>query len=128
MKKKRLASILLACAMVTATIAGCGNSASTTAPAETQQKDEENAGGTEAAGEAAADTASASDKDLMTIEIYDVAANYQGVQSGWFAQIVKEKFNLELNIIAPQVAGDAVFQTRASTGNLGDIVDRKSVV
>lgn len=64
----------------------------------------------------------ASDKEPMTIEIYDVAANYQGVQTGWFDKVVKDRFNLELNIIAPQVAGDAVYQTRASTGNLGDIV------
>lgn len=66
--------------------------------------------------------AMASDKEPMTIEIYDVAANYQGIQTGWFAKVVKDRFNLELNIIAPQVAGDAVYQTRASTGNLGDIV------
>lgn len=58
----------------------------------------------------------------MTFEIYDVAANYQGMQTGWFAKIVKDKFNIELNIIAPQVAGDTIFQTRASSGNLGDIL------
>ena len=58
----------------------------------------------------------------MTLEIYDVAANYQGMQTGWFAKVVKDKFNIELNIIAPQVAGDTIFQTRASSGNLGDIV------
>ena len=58
----------------------------------------------------------------MTLEIYDVAANYQGMQSGWFAKIVKDKFNIELNIIAPQVAGDSIYQLRASSGNLGDIV------
>lgn len=62
------------------------------------------------------------EREPMTLEIYDVAANYQGVQTGWFAQVVRDKFNLELNIIAPQVAGDAIFQTRASTGNLGDIM------
>ncbi len=62
------------------------------------------------------------DNAPMTFEIFDVAANYQGMQSGWFAKIVKDKFNIELNIIAPQVAGDAIFQTRASSGNLGDIV------
>ena len=66
--------------------------------------------------------AAADDNAPMTFEIYDVAANYQGMQSGWFAKIVKDKFNIELNIIAPQVAGDAIFQTRASSGNLGDIV------
>ena len=58
----------------------------------------------------------------MTFEIYDVAANYQGMQSGWFAKVVKDKFNIELNIIAPQVAGDSIYQLRASSGNLGDIV------
>lgn len=64
----------------------------------------------------------ASSGDTLTIEIYDAAANYQGMQTGWFAKVVKDKFNLELNIIAPQVAGEAVYQTRASEGNLGDIV------
>lgn len=58
----------------------------------------------------------------MTIEIFDVAANYQGVQTGWFAKVVKDRFNIELNIIAPQVAGDAIYQTRSSSGNLGDIL------
>lgn len=60
----------------------------------------------------------------MTIELYDVAANYQGITTGWFAKIIKDKFNLELNIIAPQVSGDgaALYQTRCSSGNLGDIV------
>ena len=63
-----------------------------------------------------------SEREELTIEIYDKAANYQGVQEGWFAQVVKERFNIKLNIIAPQVAGDAIYQTRVSTGNLGDIV------
>lgn len=64
----------------------------------------------------------ATEKEELTIEIYDKAANYQGMQEGWFAQVVKERFNIKLNIIAPQVAGDAIYQTRVSTGNLGDIV------
>ncbi len=68
------------------------------------------------------DSKSGSDNKPMTLEIYDVAANYQGMQSGWFAKVVKDKFNIELNIIAPQVAGDSIYQLRASSGNLGDIV------
>lgn len=67
-------------------------------------------------------SAKVDDNSPMTLEIYDVAANYQGMQSGWFAKVVKDKFNIELNIIAPQVAGDAIYQLRASSGNLGDIV------
>ena len=62
------------------------------------------------------------DNSPMTLEIFDVAANYQGMQTGWFAKVVKDRFNIELNIIAPQVAGDSIYQLRASSGNLGDIV------
>jgi len=63
-------------------------------------------------------------RDPMTIEIYDVAANYQGIQGGWFAKVVKDKFNLELNIIAPQASGDgdALYQTRTAAGALGDLI------
>lgn len=37
----------------------------------------------------------------------------------WSADILKKKFNVELNII-PE--GDGVFETRMTSGNLGDIV------
>ncbi len=65
----------------------------------------------------------------LTIDVYDAAANYNGIQSGWFAKVVKDRFNIELNIIAPQVVGNEVFATRAQTGNLGDIivVDKKDM-
>ncbi|MBR6029805.1 MAG: sugar ABC transporter substrate-binding protein [Clostridia bacterium] len=58
----------------------------------------------------------------LVIDIYDAAANYHGIQTGWFAKVVKDRFNLELNIIAPQVAGNELYATRAEEGNLGDIV------
>ncbi len=64
----------------------------------------------------------AEEKELLTIEIYDDAANYHGMQTGWFAQVIKERFNIELNIIAPQVAGQTVYSTRAQEGHLGDIL------
>jgi multiple sugar transport system substrate-binding protein/putative aldouronate transport system substrate-binding protein len=59
----------------------------------------------------------------MTFEIYDQAANFQGIQPGWFGELLKQKFNIQLNVIAPQVGGgSALFQTRAAAGSLGDIV------
>lgn len=63
-------------------------------------------------------------KEFITIDVFDSQANYQGIQSGWFAKIVKEKFNMELNIIAPNVAGggDTLFQTRSAAGELGDLI------
>lgn len=119
MKGKKFLAATLVAAMAMSMLAGCGSTpAASDAPA-ADTKTEEAAPAASDDGAAATDAASG---DTLTIEIYDAAANYQGVQTGWFGKVVKDKFNIELSIIAPQVAGDAVFQTRASTGNLGDIV------
>jgi multiple sugar transport system substrate-binding protein/putative aldouronate transport system substrate-binding protein len=37
--------------------------------------------------------------EFITVDVFSSQANYQGIQSGWFGEIVKEKFNMELNII-----------------------------
>jgi len=94
MKMKKLIALLLVAAMTITLFAACGK--------------EDNQAGADGAP--------------TVIEVFDVAANYQGTQTGWYAQLIKEKFNIELSIIAPQVAGDSVYQTRASSGNLGDII------
>lgn len=63
-------------------------------------------------------------EEFIVVDVFDNQANYQGIQSGWFGELVKEKFNMELNIIAPNVAGggDTLFETRSAAGNLGDLV------
>lgn len=63
-------------------------------------------------------------EEFLVVDVFDGLANYQGIQSGWFAKLVKDKFNMELNIIAPNVAGggDTLFEVRCAAGNLGDIV------
>ncbi|MDF2802012.1 MAG: transporter substrate-binding protein [Anaerocolumna sp.] len=60
----------------------------------------------------------------ITLDVFSSQTNYQGIQSGWFGKIIKDKFNIELNIIAPNVAGggDTLYQTRSAEGNLGDII------
>lgn len=62
--------------------------------------------------------------ETLTIDVYDGLANYMGIQKGWFAKVIKDKFNIELNIIAPNVAGngDALYQTRTAAGDLGDLI------
>lgn len=118
MKGKKLISLLCAGAMTASLLAGCGSSsgsADSSAASESEKS-------TETTAEADSTDSTASDGDTMTFEIFDVAANYQGVQTGWFAKVVKDRFNIELNIIAPQVAGAAIYQTRSSSGNLGDIL------
>ncbi len=64
------------------------------------------------------------EQDLITIDVYSSTANYQGIQGGWFGKIVEERFQIRLNIIAPNTvgSGDRLFETRVAAGKLGDIV------
>ena len=58
-------------------------------------------------------------RSLYKIEVYTQLGNYAGMQVGWFAKIIKDKFNIEMNIIP---TADGVFQTRMASGRLGDLV------
>ena len=57
--------------------------------------------------------------EVIKLDVYSQLANFSGKQTGWSADILKDKFGVELNII-PE--GDGVFQTRMTSGDLGDIV------
>ncbi|MCR5451379.1 MAG: extracellular solute-binding protein [Lachnospiraceae bacterium] len=107
--KKKIMSLLLCGAMVATMFAGCGSSA------ESSQS--------ESTGESASAGESDYSKEL-TLDVYDDFANYNGEQTGWFAKIIKDKFNIKLNIIAPNVAGggDTLYQTRTAAGDLGDLI------
>ena len=63
-------------------------------------------------------------KEEITIDVFDSLANYQGIQNGWFAKAVEDRFNMKLNIIAPNVSGggSTLFETRSAAGNLGDLI------
>jgi putative aldouronate transport system substrate-binding protein len=62
--------------------------------------------------------------EKITVDMFVNVANYQGIQGGWFGKILLDRFNMELNIIAPNVAGggETLFLTRSAAGNLGDII------
>lgn len=118
MKKRRFFSLMLAVVCVLSLVlSGCSGSKKAGSD-KTGTKDSGGAGTTGAA------TSEIDHTNTLTLEVYDVAANYQGVQSGWFGKVIKDKFNLELNIIAPQASGDgeALYQTRSASGKLGDII------
>lgn len=107
MKKKnvqRALALALVATMLAGTVSGCGKSG-----------DSSTQGGKSSDGTYA---------EELTIDVFDNQANFQGEQTGWFAKIVKDKFNIKLNIIAPNVAGggDTLYQTRSANGNLGDII------
>lgn len=63
-------------------------------------------------------------RDFLTLDVFAGRANYQGMQEGWYAKLVRDKFNLAFNIIAPNVSGggNLLFETRLSSGKVGDIV------
>lgn len=121
MLKKKLMSGILAAAMVASLIAGCGKAdgGKETTKAETTKAEAETTKAAE--GEEQGEEAGGFD-DIIEIEIYDAAANYNGVQPGWFGKVLADNCGLAVNIIAPQVIGDSVYQTRTAEGNLGDIV------
>ncbi len=120
MRKRKLVKGLLAVLCVLSlAVTGCskGNNAVNNTPAGTNSQSGTDSPTTPVSGEI-------DHTKTLTLEVYDVAANYQGMQSGWFAKVIKDKFNLELNIIAPQASGngEALYQTRTAAGKLGDII------
>ncbi|WP_044914083.1 sugar ABC transporter substrate-binding protein [Butyrivibrio sp. WCE2006] len=132
MKLKKLSSLALTAILSVSMLAGCGGStgADTTSgggdsSTETKTEATDSGESTEATDSAEATEAPAANHDeTYTVDFYDVAANFQGIQPGWYGKIVKDKFNMDLNIIAPQVSGDgaALYQTRCAAGALGDLI------
>ena len=129
MKCKKLASIALSTLLAASMLAGCGSTdtGSSTTGGDTTAKTESKSDtttSTSTATESTGEAAAVSHDEDYTVDFYNVAANFQGVQSGWYGKIVKDKFNLDLNIIAPQVAGDGqtLYQTRCAAGALGDLI------
>ena len=57
--------------------------------------------------------------ETVTLTVYSQTTNTSGKMTGWFAQVIKEKFNAEINII-PDTEG--TYATRMESGDLGDIV------
>lgn len=57
--------------------------------------------------------------DTITLEVYSQLANYNGLQTGWSAALLKDLFNVEV-VIIPDM--DGTYETRMANGNLGDLV------
>lgn len=58
--------------------------------------------------------------EVVELTVFSQLANYNGYQTGWFADILEEKFGVKLNII-PENTGE-VYETRMQSKDLGDIV------
>jgi putative aldouronate transport system substrate-binding protein len=74
--------------------------------------------------EISSDKTGVTGKELYKVDVFTMLGNYAGEQTGWFAKIVKDKFNMELNMIASNIdgGGDVKLATMMASGNLGDII------
>ncbi len=108
MKMKKLLAVLLVFVMTATCFAACGDQGNDSGNNNTNPTQAE-----------ATPTESVIPKDTVELQVYSQLANYSGVQAGWMATVLKEKFNVTINIIPDQ---DGVFTTRAESGSLGDII------
>ena len=119
---KKLIACFIALAMILGLV-GCGVAPadSGTKPADTG-KAEEQAPAEEDGEEAPAGEINHDEE--YHVEMFNTYANYMGDMTGWYAKILKDRLNMVMNIIAPNVAGtgDQLYQTRSAAGNLGDII------
>ena len=146
MKLKKILSAVLAVSMMAA-VTGCGGSTDTTTTDQTGDTTQaaDNSGDDSADSDADADVSEAendseteaaadgeevreSDEDFaelygttdpINITIYSQLANYSGELTGWFAELMKQKYNVVMTIIPDS---DGTFDTRMESGDLGDIV------
>lgn len=63
--------------------------------------------------------ASDPEEKVVTLNVCSMLANFSGMQTGWMADVLKEKLNIRLNIISE---GSNTMEARLQTGDLGDIV------
>ncbi len=61
----------------------------------------------------------AEDQELITLDVYSQLANWSGMQTGWYAALLKDKFNVEMNIINDV---EGTYETLLESGDMGDIV------
>ena len=90
MKAKRVLSLSLAAIMVAMSMLGC--SQTDTASSTADGGDTASTAGDTASGgeEGESGTPEVSHDEEVMFEIYDVAANFQGEQVGWFGKVLKD--------------------------------------
>ena len=84
--RKKMISMLLGTVLVVGSLAGCGSSSDSSTADSTASGSE--AKGDSTSGNDDSGSSNSKYKDFITVDVFDSAANYQGIQSGWFAKIV----------------------------------------
>lgn len=114
MKHRRTAALVAVAFAAVGTLTACANDAEEPTSTDTTATDTS----TQAAGFPEAW------ENEIEIDVFGSLSNYMGIQEGWFGKLVKDKFNMRLNVIAPNVAGggDTLYNTRVAAGDLGDLI------
>ena len=60
-------------------------------------------------------------REPITLTVFSQLANFQGEQSGWFAKVLKDRFNVTLNFKSTNVDTNA-FNASVESGDMGDII------
>lgn len=124
MKARRTSMLLLsAILLVTLALTACGGGGNNKA---NEPKNNDKPAVTTPADNAANTPAADGELDHskpLKLTVFSTTANYAGPQTGWYAKIIKEKFNIELDIIASNLTGgDTKIAAQMASGDLGDIV------
>ena len=118
--KLRKAMALLCCMTLMGSLVGCGSTSGEQGSVSTEG--EQSSVSAEPSAETVKSDGQEKYPEEITIDVYDTQANYMGEQTGWFAKVVKDRFNMKLNIISANVGGSSLFETRSANGNLCDLI------
>lgn len=115
--KKRIVAITLLLALLTG---GCAGPEAVTEAKTLEQPKEEASPSASKDMQPFAGLEEIIPKETVTLEVYSQLSNFSGEQPGWFAQLMKDKFNVKLNFIYN--GSSDFYDRRSEQGSLGDII------
>ena len=115
-KLKRLLTLVLSVSMILTGAAGCGSSGG-------QQGTETGMGsGEESSAAGTTAEAETGNDEVVTLQVFSLPSNTSGLVEGWWADILREKAGVELEIIPSGDQGEQKLQALMTSGELPDIV------
>ncbi|WP_276356784.1 extracellular solute-binding protein [Cohnella caldifontis] len=121
MRFKKLTSLALA-AILAVAVTACSSSKNEESKNSPPASASPSSGGSGASASASPEGGLDHTKELE-LTVFSTTANYAGEQTGWYGKILKDKFNIKLNIIASNLdGGQNKIAAMMASGDLGDIV------
>ncbi len=119
---KNLSKLVALVLVLVLLAAGCSSpSPSQSAPKPTEQPADESKPVSSQAEDG--DTADPMDfSEPITLDVFNMGTTLSGEQTGWFGKMLKDRWNLILNVIPNDGESDSKYQTLAASGNLGDVI------